>query len=438
MTGAEFKKRRDRLMSMMAPGSIAIIPAAPERRRNRDIYYPFRQDSDFYYLTGFTEPQALLVLAPEREQGQEVIFVAERDARKELYDGEQMGPDRAVQLLGMDDAFPYGDMDDILPGMLEGKERIYVTLGDYPDVDQRLLQWVAQIRQRESGGAVPPGEFVELKHLLHELRLVKSKKELKLMQKAADISAAGHLRAMAACRPGTTEAQLEAELIYAFMSQGARAPAYPCIVGGGRNACVLHYVDNADTLVDGDLVLIDAGCEYEHYAADITRTFPVNGKFSGPQKALYEIVLAANKAAIEACVVGGTFNDPHARALEVMVDGLIALGILEGARANVIASEEHRRFVPHNTSHWLGIDVHDVGDYRLDQDWRDLTAGMVMTVEPGIYIPVEADDVPKAFRGTGVRIEDDIHITAAGPDNLTAAAVKEIAEIEAVMAGAGA
>ncbi|MEM9622511.1 MAG: aminopeptidase P N-terminal domain-containing protein, partial [Pseudomonadota bacterium] len=326
----EFKKRRERLMNMMAPGSVAVIPGARLVRRNRDIDYLFRQDSDFYYLTGFAEPDALLVLVPGREFGQEILFCPEREEHAERWDGQRLGPERASQMLLLDDAFPSADVGDILPGLLEGRERIYLTLGEYPDFDQRLLGWVANIRKREAGGAQPPGEFVELKHLLHEQRLYKSAKELRLLRHAAAITIDAHKRAMQTCRPGMTEGQLEAELVYAFMRKGARVPAYPCIVGGGNNACVLHYVENSAVLQDNDLVLIDAGCEFQHYAADVTRTFPVNGRFSEAQREIYAIVLEANLQAIAACRPGNHFNAPHEAAVRVMVTGLVALGLLQG------------------------------------------------------------------------------------------------------------
>ena len=419
-------------MGMMSPGSIAIVPGAEEKRRNRDVQYLFRQDSDFFYLTGFSEPHALLVLAPGRVQGQEILFCADRDARLELYDGERMGPERACQLLGVDDAFPFADMEDILPGLLEASERIYINLGEHPSFDQSLLAWVASIRQRESGGAQPPGEFIELKHLLHELRLYKSKKEISLMKKAAEITVGGHLRAMRKVAPGLNEGQLEAELTYAFMHEGARSPAYPCIIGGGENACVLHYVANDQPLVDGELVLIDAGCEFQHYAADVTRTLPINGQFSQAQRDIYDVVLAANEAAIASCQVGRRFNEPHQRAVQIMVDGLIKLGLIEGDGESVIAKGNYRHLIPHNTSHWLGIDVHDVGDYRIADAWREFEAGMVLTIEPGIYIPRVADNehLDSKYLGIGVRIEDDVLITDEGPEVLTAGVPKQATDIE--------
>ena len=433
----EYKQRRRRLMSMMSDGAIAIIPGANLQRRNRDIQYLFRQDSDFYYLSGFCEPEALLVLAPGREHGEEILFCPERDEHAERWDGERLGPERATQMLGVDDAFPSTDLADILPGLLEGKDRIYITLGEYPSFDQRLLGWVADIRKREASGAHPPGEFVELKHLLHEQRLYKSSKEQKLMRRAAQITAGAHIRAMTHYRPGMTEGQLDAELTYEFMRHGARNAAYPSIVGSGANACVLHYVENNDDIDAGDLILIDAGCEFEHYAADLTRTFPSNGKFSQAQKAIYDIVLAANLAAIDQCRPGNHFNAPHEAALRVMVEGLVALDLMFGEVQDILADESYKDFCPHKTSHWLGIDVHDVGDYRIDEQWRELQPGMMLTIEPGIYLPMNDSTahMAKKYRGIGVRIEDDVLITKSDPEVLTDAAPKQTQEIEAMMSG---
>ncbi|HEY5679375.1 MAG TPA: Xaa-Pro aminopeptidase [Pseudomonadales bacterium] len=437
IAAAEYRRRRQRLMSLMDEGSIAVLPAAGQRFRNRNTEYPFRQDSDFYYLTGFAEPDAVLVLAPGRAHGQVILFCREREARAERYDGERVGPERAAERIGVDDAFPVNDLEEILPGMLEGRERIYITLGEYPEFDNRLMHWVAGIRAREAGGAIPPGEFVALKHLLHEQRLYKSAAELRAMREAARITCSAHRRAMAACRPGMTETQLEAELLHEFMVNGARSPAYPSIVGAGANACVLHYVDNHDVLKKGDLVLIDAGCEYQHYASDVTRTFPVAGKFSAAQRALYEVVLEANRQGIEACRPGATFIEPHSTALKVMVEGLIELNLIQGDVEEILQSERYREFCPHNSSHWLGSDVHDVGDYRVEGAWRPLEPGMVLTVEPGIYIP--ADDSTRhlapRWRGVGIRVEDDVAITRQGHEVLSASAPKSVDDIERLMRG---
>ena len=431
----EYQARRRQLMNAMEPGSIALIPGASMQRRNRDIDYAFRQDSDLLYLCGFEEPDALLVLVPGRSQGEVILFCRERDPRAEQWDGGICGPERAVGGFAVDDAFPITDVDDILPGLLEGRRRIYQTMGEYPAFDQKLLSYVATIRGREAGGAIPPGEFVSLKHLLHEQRLIKSDAEIQLMQKAADISAGAHIRAMQCCTAQLTEGQLEAELLYEFMRNGARHSAYPSIIGSGNNGCVLHYTNNDAPLQDGNLVLIDAGCEYQHYAADITRTFPVSGLFSPPQRALYNIVLAANEAAIAQCRPGTPFNAPHEAAVAVMVEGLIRLGLLQGTIADNVEAETYLQYCPHKSCHWLGLDVHDVGDYRLAEQWRPLQPGMVLTVEPGIYV---AQDSPKSeviepYLGNGIRIEDDVLITDNGCQVLSRRVPKAAAEIEALM-----
>ncbi|MEC7105696.1 MAG: aminopeptidase P N-terminal domain-containing protein [Pseudomonadota bacterium] len=431
----EYQARRRQLMNAMEPGSIALIPGASMQRRNRDIDYAFRQDSDLLYLCGFEEPDALLVLVPGRSQGEVILFCRERDPRAEQWDGGICGPERAVGGFAVDDAFPITDVDDILPGLLEGRRRIYQTMGEYPAFDQKLLRYVATIRGREAGGAIPPGEFVSLKHLLHEQRLIKSDAEIQLMQKAADISAGAHIRAMQCCTAQLTEGQLEAELLYEFMRNGARHSAYPSIIGSGNNGCVLHYTNNDAPLQDGNLVLIDAGCEYQHYAADITRTFPVSGLFTPPQRALYNIVLAANEAAIAQCRPGTPFNAPHEAAVAVMVEGLIRLGLLQGTVADNVEAETYLQYCPHKSCHWLGLDVHDVGDYRLAEQWRPLQPGMVLTVEPGIYV---AQDSPKSeviepYLGNGIRIEDDVLITDNGCQVLSRGVPKAAAEIEALM-----
>jgi Xaa-Pro aminopeptidase len=431
---AEYRNRRARLMELMEPGSIAVLPAAQVRLRNRNTEYPFRQDSDFYYLLGFDEPNAVLVLAPGRQQGEVILFCQERDPQAERWNGERIGPDRAAQMLGVADAFPIGDLPDILPGLLEGRRRVYVTLGVYEDFDRQLLGMVNGLRARTASGSQPPGEFVTLSHLLHDLRLFKTAAELKTMRRAAEITTAAHKRAMKACKPGKTEADLEAEIVHEFMKNGARFPAYPCIVGAGKNACVMHYVRNDAVLRDGDLVLIDAGGEYEYYASDVTRTFPINGRFSPVQRELYDIVLRAQLTAISHVKRGEPFDAPHRAALDVMVDGLIDLGLLDGDKQEVIETERYKRFCLHKSSHWLGLDVHDVGDYLIDRKWRELEPGMVLTVEPGIYIPDE-DDIPRRFRGIGIRIEDDVLVTPSGNEVLTAAAPKTVKEIEATMRG---
>ena len=432
MSLSEYQRRRQQLMKLMAPGSIAVLPASRIQNRNGNTEHLFRQNSDFYYLSGFEEPHAVLVLAPGREHGEVILFCQDREPGLEQWTGERVGPERASQMLGVDDAFPISDLPDILPGLLEGRERVYATLGEHADFDRDLLGWVKGIRGKAVHGAMPPGEFIVLSHLLHDLRLYKSAYELKLMRRAAAITTAAHIRAMRTARPGGTEAGLEAEIIYEFMRNGARFPAYPCIVGAGRNACVMHYVRNDGALKDGDLVLIDAGAEYRYYAADVTRTFPVNGKYSPAQRAVYEVVLRAQLAAIDTVRPGAAYNEPHEMAVKTMVEGLVGLGLLNGDAEDLIKNETYKRFCVHKSSHWLGLDVHDVGDYRVDDAWRTLEPGMVLTVEPGIYLP-DDESVPAQYRGIGIRIEDDVLVTRTGSEVLTAAAPKLIDEVEALM-----
>jgi Xaa-Pro aminopeptidase len=434
MNAKEFVRRRKELIRMMGPGAVAIVPSAAVRYRNRDAEYPYRQDSDFHYLTGFPEPEAVAVLVPERKQGPYVLFCRESDPQAEIWHGRRAGQRGAVEEYGADDSFPIDDIDDILPGLLEKAERVFYTMGTNWEFDRRLLGWVNRIRQRARGGARPPGEFVSLEHLLHDMRLYKSRAELTAMREAARISAAAHRRAMRVCCPGMTEFQIEAELLHEFRAGGA-VPAYHSIVGGGANGCILHYTENSAELQEGDLLLIDAGAEYDCYAADITRTFPINGRFTKPQRALYEVVLEAQRAAIEEVRPGKHWNEPHQAAVRVLTEGLVELGLLKGKPKKLIEQEEYRRFYMHRTGHWLGMDVHDVGDYKVGGEWRVLEPGMVMTIEPGLYIGDGVKGVPKKWWGLGIRIEDDVLVSAEGPEVLTAAVPKEIDEIEALMEG---
>ena len=431
----DFAERRRRLMEQMAPDSIAILPSAPERTRNRDVLHPFRQDSDFQYLTGFGEPEAVLVLIPGREHGESVLFCKERNPEKELWDGFLAGPEGAIERFGLDDAFPIADIDEILPGMIEGRSRLYYPLGKDHNFDTQVMEWVQTLRAKVRSGARPPGEFVALEHLLHDLRLYKSANEIKVMARAGEISAEAHCNAMKRARKGGYEYQLEAELIHTFMSHGARSTAYPSIVGSGANGCILHYIENSAPLKEGDLVLIDAGCELECYASDITRTFPVSGRFSEPQRALYEVVLAAQYAAIDAVKPGNHWNHPHEAALKVLTQGLVELGLLDMSVDEALEKEAYRPFFMHRTGHWLGLDVHDVGDYKVGDAWRVLEPGMALTVEPGLYIAPDNSSVDERWRGIGIRIEDDVVVTRDGCRVLTDGVPKTIDAIEALMAG---
>jgi len=424
------KRRRDVMQHM--GGGVAIIPTAPIRVRNRDIYYPYRPDSDFYYLTHFPEPEAVAVLVPGRAHGEYLLFCRDRNPEKEIWEGRRAGIEGAREQYGADDAFPIDDIDEILPGLLENREKVFYSMGRNPDFDARLMGWVNEVRGKSRNGVHAPGEFVDLNHILHEMRLIKSGDEIKLMKRAAKISAAAHRRAMQACRPGRMEYEIEAELLYEFKKGGSLFPAYPSIVGGGANSCILHYNDNNAELKDGDMLLIDAGAEFDGYAADITRSFPVAGRFSPEQRDVYEIVLAAQRAAIAEVRPGRHWNEPHDAAVRVLTDGLVQLKLLKGSVDTHIEDGGYKRFYMHRTGHWLGMDVHDVGDYKVHEEWRVLEPGMVLTVEPGLYIGAD-DDIPKGLRHIGVRIEDDVLVTRDGHEVLSRDTPKDIGEIEALM-----
>ncbi len=428
------KQRRKELMAQMEPNSIALLASARPCLRNNDAEYLYRQNSDFYYLTGFSEEQALLALIPGRKQGESVLFCQQKDRQKELWTGILKGPEAACTELELDDAFPVSDIDDILPGLIEGRNRVYYSMGSDDQFDSQVMDWVKVIRNKARMGAHPPGEFLVLDHLLHELRLFKSPHEIKLMEKAAKISAEGHKRAMACCKPGIKEYEMEAELLFAFTRNGSRAPAYTSIVAAGENACILHYDRNDAEVKAGDLVLIDAGCEYEYYASDITRTFPANGKFSPEQKAIYEVVLKAQLAAIEALAPGVSWDEPHKISVKTITRGLVKLGLLKGRLSQLIKEEAYRDFYMHRVGHWIGMDVHDVGDYKIDNSWRLLEPGMVTTIEPGIYISPDNKKVEKRWRGIGIRIEDDVLVTRQGNKILSKGIPKTIEEIESFMA----
>ncbi len=435
MKQAEFKKRRAALMKQIGKGNIAIIGSAPERTRNRDVHYPFRQDSDFFYLTGFNEPEALAVFIPGREQGEYVLFCREFDEKKALWEGAHAGLEGATQHYAADDSFPISDLDDILPGMLENKGKVFYPMGKDSELDHKLLEWINHIRKQSRTGVMAPGELVSLEHVVHEMRLFKSAEELKLMRHAAEVSARAHVRAMKACKPGLYEYQIEAELVHEFLTEGLRAVAYPSIVAGGKNACVLHYTENKDKLHKGDLLLIDAGVECDHYAADITRTFPVSGKFSEPQRLLYQLVLDAQAAALAEIKPGVPWNKAHDASVETLTRGLVELGLLKGRVKKLIKDEKYKQFYMHRIGHWLGMDVHDVGAYKIKDDWRLLEPGMVLTVEPGLYVPVDCESVDNPWRGIGIRIEDDVLVTKDGHEILTGGVPKSIEAIEALMQG---
>ncbi len=429
---AEFSRRRRQLMRMAGPDAAVLVAAAPERMRNADAPWPYRQDSDFHYLSGFPEAKALLVLLPGRRQGEVILFCRERDAGAERLHGPRVGTGQAVEAYGMDDAFPIDDVDDILPGMLEGRARVYCHFGRDVEFDAHLLAWMRRLRALRGGGVVPK-EFVALGHLLHDLRLYKSRAELKLMRQAAAIATQAHLRAMRVARPGVAEYTVEAELMHVMRSQGV-VPSFPPCVAGGANACIAHYHANRGTLAEGDLLLLDAGAEVGCYASDMARTFPVGGRFSAEQRALYEVVWAAQQAAIDAVRPEQPFEAAHHAAVRVITEGLRELKLLKGGVDKAIDSGAYKRFFPYKTGHWLGLDVHDVGDYRVDGQSRVLEAGMVLTVEPGIYVQPDDDGVAERWRGIGIRIEDDVAVTREGHEVLTAAMPSEASAIEALVA----
>ncbi|WP_146906994.1 aminopeptidase P N-terminal domain-containing protein [Arenimonas daejeonensis] len=430
---AEFARRRKQLMRMADQDAILILPSAPLRIRSHDTHYPYRQDSDFWYLSGFPEPEAVLVLVPGRKHGEALLFCRERDPEREAWDGPRAGPEGAVEAFGFDDAYPIADLDEILPGLLEGRSRVYYHFGRDTEFDLKLIGWVNRVRSQVRHGAQPPHEFLELGHLLHELRLFKSPAELKLMRRAAAIACEAQVAAMRATRAGGREYEVEAALQYVYRRNDAVA-AYEPIVGAGANACVLHYRANNGPIADGDLLLCDAGAEYAGYASDITRTWPVNGRYSKEQRALYELVLRAQDAALAKARPGQPWIAGHDAAVETLTDGLLSLGLLKGTLKSALASAAYKKFYMHKTGHWLGLDVHDVGEYKLAGDYRDLEPGMVFTIEPGLYIAPGTKGVAARWQGIGIRIEDDVLVTGEGHEVLTEAVPKDPDAVEAVLA----
>jgi Xaa-Pro aminopeptidase len=430
--GKEFARRRRQLMRMAGDDAILVLPSAPERIRSRDTHYPYRQDSDLWYLSGFQEPEAVLVLVPGRAHGETILFCRERDPEREGWDGPRHGPEGAVERFGFDDAYPIDDLDEILPGLLEGRSRVYYHFGRDTEFDLKLIGWLNRVRAQVRSGAQPPHEFLELGHLLDELRLFKSPAEVKLMQRAADISVLAHQVAMRAARPGMLEYELQAEIERVFRMHDA-VPAYGSIVGAGANACVLHYVANNAQSQAGDLVLVDAGAEYRSYAADITRTFPVGGRYSKEQRALHDLVASAQSAALGQARPGVPYEAGHDAAMRTLTEGLLRLGLLKGSLEKNIADGQYKRFYRHKTGHWLGLDVHDVGDYRIDGESRLLEPGMVFTIEPGLYVAPGDTSVAAKWRGIGIRIEDDVLVTKDGHKVLTGKLARSADEIEALM-----
>jgi Xaa-Pro aminopeptidase len=425
-----YADRRNRLISQMQRG-IAVIPTAPEACRNGDAHYPYRFDSYFHYLTGFDEPEAVLVLIAGSAP-QSILFCRAKDMEREIWDGFRHGPDGAKEKFGFDSAFPITKLDDTLTTLMGNQPALFHPLGAQAQWDDRILALRARVQAQVRNGIAAPNEIHDIRMLLDEMRLIKDSDELAIMRRSASISAAAHIRAMRATRPGKMEYEIEAELLHEFRKNGAQAPAYTSIVAGGANACVLHYINNNTQLQDGELLLIDAACEIDGYAADITRTFPINGRFNGAQKDIYELVLTAQAAAIAAARPGSHWNEPHDAAVRVLAQGFIDLKLCSGSIDAMLENGSYKRFYMHRTGHWLGMDVHDVGAYKLDNNWRSLQPGMVLTVEPGCYIR-PAEDVPQAFWNIGIRIEDDVAITAQGCEVLTEAVPKTVSAIEDLM-----
>lgn len=427
-----YTARRARLATTIGD-AVAIIATAPERQRSRDSHYPYRFDSYFYYLTGFAEPEAVYVLIGGA-QPRSLLFCRSKNEEREIWDGFRHGPLGAKTAFALDEAFPIEALDDEMPKLLADKDRVYFSLGADPGWDARLTAWINAVRALVRTGVHAPTAIIDLRSILDAMRLVKDDHELATMRAAADISAQAHRRAMRIARPGLREYEVEAEIVHEFVRRGAQSPAYTSIVASGANACVLHYITNRAMLNADDLLLIDAGCELNGYAADITRTFPVNGRFAGAGKALYEVVLEAQLRAIEAVQPNSAFNDPHDAAVRVLVRGLLDLGLLNGDADGIIETGAYKRFYMHRTGHWLGLDVHDAGEYGAEGKWTRLQPGMVLTVEPGLYVRA-GDDIPEEFRNIGIRIEDDVLVTRGGSEILTAGVPKAIAEIEALMRG---
>lgn len=430
---AEFAKRRAHLLQQLGTKSIAIIAAAPERMRNNDVDYFYRQDSDFYYLTGFPEPEAIAVLIPGRPQGEYILFNRVRDALQETWNGRRAGQVGAVEHYGADEAYPIAEFSQHLPELILGRDIVAYSIGRHPEFDHELVTMINKLHGKVRMGVVVPREFMNLEQWLHEMRQIKDPTEIQNMRQAAKISANAHQRIMQVCRPGMYEYQLNAELLHEFYYNGA-VTAYNSIVAGGENACILHYVENNQVLKDGDLVLVDAGSEYNYYASDVTRTFPVNGRFSSEQRLVYQIVLDAQMAALAQAKPGNTLEDVHMAALRVLVAGLVQLDILQGSVDDLIQQKAYLPYYMHRTCHWLGLDTHDAGGYKTDGDWNKLEAGMVHTIEPGLYLSADIPGLDKRWWNIGVRIEDDVAITSTGCEVLSAGAPKTIAEIEAIMA----
>ena len=427
-----YKQHRERLLeTLRREGAAAIFATGSPRIRNHDCEYRFRPDSDFWYLTGFAEPEAVLVLLPESQEARSVLFLRERVREEEIWNGRRLGVAAAPDRLGVDAAYPIGELEEKLPELLAGYRRLVYRFGLDEARDRLMIATAGKLVARAKTGIQAPAEWVSPAGLVHEQRLIKNEWELGRFRRAAEITAEAHLAAMREAAPGVNEAELDALIEYTFRRRGSTGPAYTNIVAGGPGACVLHYVENNRELVDGELLLIDAGAEWEYYATDVTRTFPVNGAFSPEQRALYEVVLEAQTAAVDAVRPGATFETPHQVAVERISRGLVELGLVEGPVERVIEEELYRPFYMHRTGHWLGLDVHDCGAYHVDGESRPFEVGMVTTIEPGLYVDPDDESVEKRWRGIGIRIEDDVLVVPGGREVLTEAVPKSVADVEA-------
>lgn len=435
MAKVDYKLRRQRLMQTMLPGSVAILAAAPEFYRTGDTMFSYRQNSDFHYLTGLNEPDAVAVFIPNRKEGEFILFNRSRDPARELWDGGRAGQEGACATYQADQAFPIEKVSTLLPELLVNRDHVYYNIGKDAHFDRQLMQWLNSVRRKIRSGINAPTSLIALDTILHEMRLIKDDAEIATMRKANEISVGAHRKAMQVCRPGMMEYEIEAELRYEFIRNGCQSTAYSSIVGGGKNGCILHYTTNDQKLNAGELLLIDAGCEYQYYASDITRTFPINGKYTAEQKAVYDIVLAAQLAALEIMQPGLPWIKMQETVVRVITQGLIDVGILRGNIDDLIEKRAYYDFYMHYPSHWLGLDTHDVGSYQVNGEWRKLAPGMVLTMEPGIYISGNNPNVDPKWWNIGVRIEDDVLITKEGNDILTKNLPKTTADIEALMAG---
>ena len=427
-----YLKRREDLCKRIEEDSVIIVASSSVKKRNSDSNYPFRQDSNFFYLSGYDEPESLIVLRPE-EKEKYILFCRDREPALEQWEGFRSGQEGAIEKFKADGAYSITKLDELMPSLIEGKKNIYYSMSSPNGLNNKIKKWVNEIRRNIRGGSECPLNLISLDSIIDEMRLIKSTEELDLMRRACEITSVAHKNAMQKVSPGMFEYQLEAEYLYSFMQGGSRSPAYNSIVGGGNNACILHYSENSSILQDGSLVLVDAGCEYEHYASDVTRTFPVNGKFSVEQKEIYKIVLEAHTEALKEVKPGNPYINVHNRSIEVITEGLISLGLLEGKVVDLINKGAFSKYYMHRVGHWLGMDVHDVGNYKVDGEWRRLEEGMVLTIEPGIYILDNMEQVDKKWLGIGVRIEDDGLVTSEGNEILTSMAPREPEDIESLM-----